>query len=105
MTPESFDLDADPPTATVSRAYIKNRKTAHKTARQPLPAAVAEALRPFLVGKPAGVPVWPGQWWTKGAEMLRGDLEAAGIPYETKGPDGPLCSPTSTRLRHSSTSA
>jgi integrase/recombinase XerD len=100
MTPQSFDLDADPPTATVSRAYIKNRKTAHKTARQPLPAAVAEALRPFLIGKPAGVPVWPGQWWTKGAEMLRVDLEAAGIPYETKGPDGPLFADFHA-LRHS----
>jgi hypothetical protein len=26
----------------------------------------------------------------KGAEMLRGDLEAAGIPYAVEGPDGPL---------------
>jgi integrase/recombinase XerD len=100
MTPESFDLDADPPTATVSRAYIKNRKTAHKTARQPLPAAVVEALRPFLGNMPHGVPVWPGQWWTKGAEMLRGDLEAAGIPYEVKGPDGPLFADFHA-LRHS----
>lgn len=90
LTPESFDLDADPPAATVARAYVKNRKTARKTTRQPLPASVAAALRPFLSGKAAGVAVWPGQWWTKGAEMLKGDLEAAGIAYEVKGPDGPL---------------
>ncbi len=32
--------------------------------------------------------------------MLRGDLKAAGIPYETKGPDGPLFADFHV-LRHS----
>ena len=90
LTPESFDLDADSPTATVARAYVKNRRTVKKTVRQPLPEAVAEALRPFLKGRLAGEPVWPGNWWTKSADMLKEDLEAAGIPYVVKGPDGPL---------------
>src|SRR5262249_1205318 len=46
----------------------------------------------YLTGKPAGRPVWGGTWARdyKGAEMLRGDLEAAGIPYAVEGPDGPL---------------
>ncbi len=90
LTPASFDLDADPPTATVARAYVKNRRTVKKTIRQPLPAAVAEALRPFLQGRPPGVPVWAGNWWTKSADMLKLDLEAASVPYVVQGPDGPL---------------
>src|SRR5262249_29771638 len=37
-------------------------------------------------------PVWPGNWAKdhRGADMMRVDLEAAGIPYEVEGPDGPL---------------
>ncbi len=89
LTPESFDLDADSPTATVARAYVKNRRTVKKAVRQPLPEAVADALRPFLRNRPAGVPVWPGNWWTKSADMLKGDLEAAGVPHVVQGPDGP----------------
>src|SRR4029450_2160595 len=40
----------------------------------------------------AGQPVWGGPWASarRGAEMLRGDLEAAGVPYAVEGPDGPL---------------
>ena len=59
---------------------------------QPLPADVANLLRTYLVSKPAGKPVWPGTWSVDGraAEMLRIDLEAAGIPYEVEGPNGPL---------------
>src|SRR4029450_585212 len=40
----------------------------------------------------AGQPVWGGPWASarRGAEMLRIDLEAAGIPYVVEGPDGPL---------------
>ena len=34
-----------------------------------------------LADKPAGQPVWPGTWPVAAAEMLRIDLEAAGIPY------------------------
>ncbi len=59
---------------------------------QPLPSDVAELLRDYLADKPAGQPVWGGTWAKdyKGAEMLRADLEAAGIPYSVEGPDGPL---------------
>ena len=59
---------------------------------QPLPPDVADLLRDYLRDRPAGQPVWGGTWASdnKGAEMLRGDLEAAGIPYAVEGPDGPL---------------
>jgi hypothetical protein len=46
----------------------------------PLPPDVAGALRRYLPGRPEGQPVWPGTWHKDAAEMLRVDLEAAGIP-------------------------
>jgi hypothetical protein len=49
LTPESFDLDAEPPTATVRAAYDKRRRPAV----QPLPPDVAEALRDWLPSRPA----------------------------------------------------
>jgi hypothetical protein len=58
---------------------------------QPLPADVAAALVEYLAGKPAGSPIWGGGWAaeSRGADMLRIDLETAGIPYAVEGPDGP----------------
>lgn len=60
---------------------------------QPLPGDVATELLVYLEGKPAGVPMWGGTWSTdnRGAEMIRGDLEAAGILCAVEGPDGPEC--------------
>src|SRR5262249_5542294 len=73
LAPESFDLDADPPTVRVRPGVVKNRKEVNL----PLPPDVAEALRGYLVGKPAGRPVWPGYWSERAADMLKIDLEAA----------------------------
>jgi integrase/recombinase XerD len=73
MTPESFNLDGDAPTATVQAACTKNRKVAV----QPLPLDVARALRDYLREKPAGKPVWPGKWRRKAVFMLRADLHEA----------------------------
>jgi integrase len=73
MTPENFDLDRDMPTATVRAGYTKNRKEA----TQPLPKDVAQILRDYLHNKPAGQPVWPGDWKSKAFLMIRGDLAAA----------------------------
>jgi hypothetical protein len=42
---------------------------------------VAAALRAYLAGRPNDKPVWPGRWYKEAAEMLRMDLESAGIPY------------------------
>jgi gluconolactonase len=88
LTPESFDLDAGVPTVTL--AARRNKSRVLKV--QPLPPDVAGLLRGYLAGRPAGGPVWGGPWARegRGAEMLRIDLEAAGIPYTVEGPDGPL---------------
>ena len=77
LTPERFDLAADPPTATVPAGYTKNGKEAV----QPLPAALADRLAPWLATLPPGRPVF--NLPDRTAEMIRVDLEAAGIAYET----------------------
>lgn len=85
LTPADFDLNAA--TVTTAARFAKNRRTKV----QPLPADVADALRDYLTGKPDSAPVWGGTWKSgcTGAEMLRRDLEAVGIPYAVEGPDGP----------------
>jgi integrase/recombinase XerC len=87
LTPTDFDLNDDSPTVTLAARFNKSRKMKV----QPIPTDVAEALRDYLTGKPSHVPVWGGMWArvTRGAAMLRIDLEAAGIAYATEGPDGP----------------
>jgi integrase len=88
LIPESFDLDAEPPTVTLPARKNKNRRTKE----QPIPPDVAELLRSYLHGRSPKALLWPGSWASSGkaAEMLRGDLLAASIPYEVEGPDGPL---------------
>ena len=79
LTPQSFDLDADPSTVTVLAAYSKHRREDVL----PLHPSLVALLRPWLISKPAGQPVWPGNW-AKGKEagaMLKHDLKAADIPY------------------------
>ncbi len=87
LTPTDFDLIGDSPTVTMAARFAKNRRTKV----QPVPADVADALRPYLSVKTASSPVWAGTWASgyTGAEMLRRDLEAVGIPYAVEGPDGP----------------
>src|SRR5262249_47537762 len=48
--------------------------------------------RDYLKDKPSGQRVWGGTWAQdrRAAEMLRIDLDAAGVPYVIEGPDGPL---------------
>jgi integrase len=73
LTADSFDLDADPPTARVQAAYSKNRKEAV----QPLPLPLADTLQAFLDGKPTGKPLWPGTWATAAWKMIAKDLAEA----------------------------
>ena len=93
LCPSSFDLEADRPTVMTKAAFSKNRREAI----QPLAHDVANALRSYLADRPASLPVWPGRWFTDAAEMLRFDLEAAGMPYRDS--DGRVCD--FHALRHS----
>ena len=88
LTPSNFELSDVIPTVTLAARFSKNKKPKV----QPLPPEVATALRGYLTGKTAAACVWGGTWAKdkRGAEMLRGDLEEAGIPYTVPAPDGPL---------------
>src|SRR5262245_31391335 len=98
LRPEDFRLDAEPPSVALAARDAKNGRSAV----QPLPADVVGLFRDYLRDKAAGHLVWPGKWSADGdaAEMLRIDLEAAGVPYVVAGPDGPLFADFHA-LRHS----
>ena len=85
LSPADFDLESDSPTVTLAARFNKSGKTKV----QPLPTDVADALRSYLTDKSANALVWAGTWREKAAEMLRADLEAAGIAYSVDGSDGP----------------
>ncbi len=76
LTVASFALDAKPLTVTVAAAYSKRRRDDE----QPIPAALADALRPYLASQAPGPPLWPLDNHHT-AEMIRVDMDAAGIPY------------------------
>src|SRR5690606_9317585 len=78
-TPQSFDLSTDEPTVFVEAVADKRRRED----RLPLPADVAAVLRSYLADKPEGQPVWPGTWHERAARMIKADLAAAGIEYQT----------------------
>ena len=77
LTPESFRLAGSEPSITLKASSTKNRRAAD----QPIPAALARDLAVWLHDKPAGTLVLPLHHET--AKAIRGDLEAAGIPYAT----------------------
>ncbi len=79
LTAGAFDLDAL--TVTVRAAYSKHRETD----TVPLRPELAEALREHLGGKLPTAKVFGGRYkrlTDKTADMLKADLEAAGIAYE-----------------------
>jgi len=90
LTPESFDLDADPATVIVEAAYSKHRRRDV----QPLPIPLAGRLAGYLADRPPAAPVFAMPY--KPAKMLRADLQAAGIPYR----DGAGCVADFHALRH-----
>lgn len=73
LKPESFRLDGEAPTVTVEAAYSKHRREDVQPIRQDL----AELLKDWMTGKPAGERLWPGTWWKHVAKMVRADLEVA----------------------------
>jgi len=75
LTPASFALDNDQPVVTVEAVYSKHR-------RQdiiPLHPDLVHYLHPWLAGKPAQKPVWPGNWAKskKAGAMFKVDLSRA----------------------------
>src|SRR5262249_25810188 len=74
----SFSFKSQPATVTVEAAYSKRRRKDV----QPLRADVAKLLEAYVAGKPRKELLWPGSWSKRAAEMLRGDLAAAGVPYQ-----------------------
>jgi hypothetical protein len=86
LRPSDFDLDAEPASVTLIDEHSKNGKTAI----QPLPPDAAELLRDYLAGRPDDAAVWPGSWVARATEMVRGDLQVAGITPVAEGLDGLL---------------
>jgi integrase len=81
LTPEQFRLNDDAPTVTCSAAYTKNREKA----TQPIQAGLALIIRPWLATKPAKARIF-GHMGVRTPDMLKFDLDVAGVPYET--PEG-----------------
>jgi site-specific recombinase XerD len=79
LVPESFRFFADRVAVTVQSGSMKNRKSLTNSIRKPRDVA---AVREFLTGKPAGVPLFPLPE-QHAAKMLRRDEAAVGIEYET----------------------
>ncbi|CAN5544979.1 hypothetical protein BH11PLA2_BH11PLA2_25240 [soil metagenome] len=84
LTPADFDLNSPSPCVTLPARFDKSRRGKV----QPLPLDVADALRSYLADKTPCDVVWGGTWRGTAAEMLRADLDAAGIAYAVEGPDG-----------------
>ena len=98
LTGASFDFTTAPPTVTVQAGSSKRRRED----TLPLRADVAESLQAWLVAqrnrqdddlpalkicnaaKAKHERCWPGTWHEKAAAMIRSDLDAAGIPFETE---------------------
>ncbi len=75
LTPESFDLAADPPTVTVEAAYSKRRRDDI----QPIRPDLAAALRSWIAGKAPGRPVF-GNLTKHTVKLIRHDWRPPGCP-------------------------
>ena len=75
LTPENFNLDGLPPTITVKAAFSKHRREDV----QPIRRDLADLLRTFVAGKPAGTPIFnmPKKTYT----MMQADLASARAQY------------------------
>ncbi|EQD55917.1 integrase-recombinase protein, partial [mine drainage metagenome] len=75
LTPESFNLDGEPPTITIRAGYSKHRREDIQPIRQDL----ADTLRAYLAGKPAGTPVFDMP--AKAFKIMQDDLASARAKY------------------------
>ena len=93
-----FHLTGSSPTIVLPAKLAKNGKEK----RQPVPTDHARTLGRWLEQLDPAGPVWPGTWASdnRGADMLRGDLRDAGIPYATPGPGGTKLYADFHALRH-----
>jgi integrase len=82
LFPQDFALDENPAMVRLQGAYTKNRKEA----QQPLSTELTQLLRGYLAGRSEDQLVWGGTWKDEAADLLRIDLQAAGIAFED--PDG-----------------
>jgi hypothetical protein len=71
----AFDLHSDAPSVTMAAGCTKNGEPA----ALPLPRDLANDLQPYLAWLAEGEPAFPLP--SRGADMLKIDLQAAGIPY------------------------
>ena len=75
LTRASFNFDSEPATITIRAEDAKNGKEDTLPLRPELAADLKVRMALFLPGAKA----FPGMWADKGAEMIRADLEAAGV--------------------------
>ena len=84
LCPAYFDLTANPPSVILPAEFTKNRKSAV----QPLAAELAAELQTYLKGRRGKELLWSGTWAERSANMLKLDLNAAGVPVDIEGPEG-----------------
>ncbi len=70
LTTGSVRLRNDTPGIVLRAGSSKRRTEDH----QPIRVDLADTLRPWLDGRKADAPLWPGHWNEKAAAMIRGDL-------------------------------
>jgi integrase len=86
LTASHFRLDETPAVVKLSVHFDKSRKGR----TQPLAASLVEVLREFLHERKAHESLWGGSWADDAAEMIRLDLQAAGIAWVLHSEDGPI---------------
>ncbi|MGA2253573.1 MAG: site-specific integrase [Thermoguttaceae bacterium] len=80
LMPRSFDLDAEPPTVTVEARYSKHRRKDVL----PLHLELVAELRKWFAEMAAGDKLFPKLAGKDTAQMVKHDLEKAGIAYRNE---------------------
>ncbi len=82
LTRRSFLLSGDHPAIVLHARGTKNKEHA----RQPIPKRIAAELQSWIDQLPPGRKLWVGHYFSdkKTQILIRGDLNAAGIPYENE---------------------